>query len=89
MKYQRNAATIAFIGLFLILLYVTAYFETTEIFQGQMGKDVTDFRLFNSKTHYLFFIPIIKLEEVIRTKESLDYFFYGHIKNGASLPPER
>ena len=87
---KSNRWKIAYITLVVLCtFYITGYFVTTETFQGQSGNDVMDFRLFNSKLHYTFFLPIIKIEEIVKTKETSNYFFYGHIKNGASLPPSR
>lgn len=67
--------------------YLASYFATTEIFKGQIQNTNMDFRLFNSPSHRTVFLPLILLEEKFRSGEKIE--FYGHIKNGASLPPAR
>lgn len=67
--------------------YISSYFATTEIFQGKFEDDLIDLRLFESPDHMAVFRPLISLEEHLRSNSEIE--FYGHIKNGASLPPAR
>jgi hypothetical protein len=76
-------------GVCLLSAYVICYFITTEVFRGQLGDDKMDFRLFSSRWHYGVFTPAIRFEEWFRTREQAKPTFYGHIRNGASLPPGR
>ena len=87
-KSQHTYVLIIFVSV-AIIIYLICFFETTDIFHGQFQEEKMDFRLFNSKPHYILFLPIIKIEEIIKTEEKNNYFFYGHIKSGASLPPPR
>jgi hypothetical protein len=67
--------------------YIGSYFATTEIFNGKIENDLIDLRLFDSAKHMAVFRPLILIEEQLRTSSEIE--FYGHIKNGASLPTER
>ena len=89
MKRALFRRTIAVISVATMTLggYIGTYFATTEIFNGQVENDLMDLRLFESPIHMSVFRPLILLEEYLRSTSEIE--FYGHIKNGASLPPPR
>ena len=82
---RTTAATL--LACFALGGYVVSYFATTEIFNGQFGGVSMDIRLFDSPSHEAAYLPLISLEERIRSGSELE--FYGQVRNGASLPPPR
>jgi hypothetical protein len=66
------------------VLYVAAYVLSTEVFCGRLGDTRYRFRLFRSVWHQRIFTPLLSTESALRPA---DPEFYGHVRNGASLPP--
>ena len=63
-------------------LYVAGYFGRTEIYAGEFQGSIITFRLFDHELERKVWTPLLAVEGAIRHGE-----FYGHTKNGASLPP--
>ena len=85
---NKKVFTLLFLSL-IVVLYVVTYFITTSVFEGSFETDEIDLRLFSSNIHYKFFKPMILVETSLRSIGKEDREFYGHIMNGASLPPSR
>lgn len=68
----------------LLAVYLAVYLLSTEVFHGRLGGTRYQLRLFQSVWHQRFFTPLLTTEQWIRPA---DPEFYGHVRNGASLPP--
>jgi hypothetical protein len=84
---SRRTTAAAIVACIALGGYVGSYFATTEIYHGQFDSMSMDFRLFNSSSHKAAFLPLVSLEEQLRSGSEFE--FYGHVRNGASLPPAR
>jgi hypothetical protein len=82
---SRRTIASAIVVCILLVSYVSSYFATTEIYHGQFDSKSMGFRLFSSSSHKTAFLPLVSLEERLRSGSNFE--FYSHVRNGASLPP--
>ena len=68
----------------LLAVYLAAYLLSTEVFCGRLGGTRYRLRFFRSMWHERIFMPLLTMERLMRPA---DPEFYGHVRNGASLPP--
>src|SRR5262245_31300665 len=68
----------------LLGIYLAVYLLSTEVFHGRLGSTRYRLRLFRSEWHQRMFVPLLATERQLRPP---DPEFYGHVRNGASLPP--
>ena len=69
-------------GTALLLGYISGYFWVSEIHQGLFQGTPIKHRLFHRGWEERFWAPLLQFEKWVRQDE-----FYGHVPNGASLPP--
>jgi hypothetical protein len=65
-----------------LTVYVALYFRYSKVYHCQLGIDQMTLRVFKRSSAMWVCSPLLKIEQALRREE-----FYGHIANGASLPP--
>jgi len=76
-KYALSIVAIA------LTAYASVYFFCFETSHTKFLGDYYKIRLFSNKYQLMLWYPLIKIEGAFTPK---DVMFYGHVRNGASVP---